>query len=76
MSRIPPHAKPMVRPTLPPEMFLHPENKHATLLDMQTARSVAAKREFFISLIRLGTSAKHVLGRVQVKGAEYCGGAR
>ena len=40
-----------------PDMFLHPENKQATLLDMQTARSVAAKREFLISLIRLGTSA-------------------
>ena len=38
-------------------MFLHPENKQATLLDMQTARSVAPKREFLISLIRLGTSA-------------------
>ena len=47
----------MVRPTLPPYMFLHPENKQATLLDMQTARSVVAKREFLISLIRLGTSA-------------------
>ena len=46
----------MVRPTLPTDMFLHPENKQTTLLDMQTARRVAAKREILISLIRLGMS--------------------
>ena len=40
-QELPPHAKPMVRPTLPPDMFLHPENKQATLLDMQTARMKA-----------------------------------
>ncbi len=43
-QEVPPHAKPVVRPTLPPDMLLHPENKQAMLLDMQTARSVAAKR--------------------------------
>ena len=55
-QEVPPHAKPMDRPTLLPDMIIHPENKQETLLDMQTARSVAAKREFLISLIRLGTS--------------------
>ena len=29
-------------------IFLHPESKQATSLDMQTARSVADKREFLI----------------------------
>ena len=42
---------PMNRPTLLPDIFLHPESKQATLLDMQTARSVADKREFLFSLI-------------------------
>ena len=46
-----------VRPALPPDLLLHPENKQATLLDMPTARSVSAKREFLISLIRCGASA-------------------
>ena len=50
-QEVPPHAKPMNRPTLLPDIFLHPENKQATSLDMQTARSVADKREFLISLI-------------------------
>ena len=48
---ISPHAKPMNRPTLLPYIFLHPESKQATLLDMQTAQSVADKQEFLISLI-------------------------
>ena len=39
-------------------MLLHPENTQATLLDMQTARSVAANRECIISLIRLGASTE------------------
>ena len=51
------HAKPVVRPALPPDMLLHPENKQATLLDMPTSRSVSAKREFLISLICCGASA-------------------
>ena len=50
-QEVPPHAKPMNRPTLLPDIFLHPESKQATLLDMQTARNVADKREFLISLI-------------------------
>ena len=50
-QEVPPHAKPMNRPTLLPDNFLHPESKQATLLDMQTARNVADKREFLISLI-------------------------
>ena len=50
------HAKQMVRPTLLPDMFRHPEKKQATLLDMQTVRSVAAKLELLTSLTRLGTS--------------------
>ena len=29
-QEVPPRAKPMVRSTLPPDMFLHPENKQAT----------------------------------------------
>ena len=37
--------------TLLPDICLHPESKQATSLDMQTARSVADKREFLISLI-------------------------
>ena len=49
-QEVPPHAKPMNRPTLLPDIFLHPESKQATSLDMQTARSVADKREFLISL--------------------------
>jgi len=57
-QEVPPHAKPVVRPTLPADMLLHPENKQATLLDMQTARNAAAQQEFFISLIRLGASAE------------------
>ena len=40
-------------------MLLHPENKQATLLDMQTARSVATKCEFVISCIRIGSSAEN-----------------
>ena len=32
--------------------FLHPESKQATSLDMQTARSVADKREFLFSWAR------------------------
>ncbi len=39
-------------------MIIHPKNKEATLLDMETARMVAAKREFLISLVRLGTSTE------------------
>ena len=69
------HAKPMVRSTLLPDMFRHHEKKQATLLDMQTVRSVAVKQEFLTSLTRLGTSdvilaeKEHgtCLGRVQVK---------
>lgn len=57
-QEVPPHVKPVNRPALPPDMLLHPENRQAMLLDMQTARSVAAKREFLISLIRLGISAR------------------
>ena len=56
-QEVPPHAKPVVRPTLPPDMLLHPETNQATLLDMETARSVALKREFLISLICLGLPA-------------------
>ena len=47
----------MVRPSLPLDMMLHPENKQAMLFDTKTARSVATKREFLINLIRIGTSA-------------------
>jgi hypothetical protein len=57
-QEVPPHNKPVVRPTLAADMMLHPENKLSTLLDMQTARSVAVKREFLISLIRLGASVE------------------
>ena len=42
-------------------MPLHPENKQATLLNMPTARSASAKREFLISLIRCGASAEDSL---------------
>ncbi|KAL8619946.1 hypothetical protein ACOMHN_015228 [Nucella lapillus] len=55
-QEVSPHAKPAFRPALPLDMLLHPENKEMTLLDMQTARNVANKREFLISLIRLGDS--------------------
>ena len=41
-QEVPTHSKPVIRPTLPPDMLLHPENKQATLLDMEAARSVAA----------------------------------
>ena len=50
-QEVPPHAKPMDIPALQPDICLHPESKQATSLDMQTARSVADKREFLISLI-------------------------
>src|SRR5690349_10761005 len=39
-------------------MLLHPENKVATLLDMQTARILAENNEFLISLIRIGASVE------------------
>ena len=52
-----PHAKPMNRPTLLSDIFLHPESKQSTSLDMQTARSVADKRELLISLIW----ARHIM---------------
>ena len=56
---VPSHIKPLVRPALSHDMLLHPENKQATLLDMQTARNVAAKRDFVVSCIRIGSSAEN-----------------
>ncbi len=57
-QEVPAHVKPVVRPVLPPDMMLHPENKQAMLLDMQTAKNKAAKTEFLISLICLGESVE------------------
>ena len=38
-------------------MLLHPEHKEATLLDSDSARIVAAKREMVVSLIRARTTS-------------------
>ncbi len=57
-QEVPHHAKPVVRPTLPQDMLLHPENEQVTILDMKTARTKATKQDFLISLIRLGASPK------------------
>ena len=48
-------------------MFLHPENKQATLVDMRTVQSVAAKREFLISFMRLGTAVVLLAERCLVR---------
>jgi len=57
-QEVPPDVKPVVQPTLPPDMLLRPENKQAMLIAMPNARSLAAKFEFLISLILLGASAE------------------
>ncbi|KAH3840203.1 hypothetical protein DPMN_113648 [Dreissena polymorpha] len=54
-QEVPPYLKPIVRPALSQDMLLHPEAKQATLLDTQTARNVATKREFTLSVLRNGS---------------------
>ena len=58
-QEVPPHIKPIVRPALSQDMLLHPETKQATLLDTQTARNVATKREFTISVLRNGSEIEN-----------------
>lgn len=60
------HAKPVVRPALPPDMLLHPENKQATLLHVATAKGLSGKHEFLISLIRSGVSGGDLLMQAAV----------
>ena len=50
------HFKPAVRPSLPPDMLLYSDEKETRLLDIDSARNEAFKKEFVISLIRLGHS--------------------
>ena len=58
-QEVPPHFKPIVRPALSQDMLLHPETKQATLLDTKTARNVATKREFTISVLRNGSDIEN-----------------
>ena len=56
-----PYAKPPVRPSLPANMLLTPENCNIIHLDTEVARNKAAKLEFCIHLVRTGLSQKSVL---------------
>ena len=51
---VPPYNKPAVRSSLPDDMALYPENRQVEHLDMDGARTLSKKREFAISLLRLG----------------------
>ena len=53
-QQVQPYPKPTERPSLPNDMKLHPENVQLDILDMKTARETAAKREFLITLLRVG----------------------
>ncbi|KAH3897523.1 hypothetical protein DPMN_021711 [Dreissena polymorpha] len=58
-QEVPPHIKQIVRPALSQDMLLHPETKQATLLDTQTARNIATKREITISVLRNGSEIEN-----------------
>ena len=51
---VPPHNKPILRPKLPEDMYLHPENHQVECLDMEGSRLLSCKREFAINLVRCG----------------------
>ena len=73
-QEVPAHNKPVVRPSLPPDMILNPEHKQAELLDMQGARTTSSKREFAISLIRRGAATEDPLiwAGVHAHGVHVC----
>ena len=58
---VPPHNKPILRPMLPEDMVLHPENHQVECLDMEGSRLLSCKREFAINLVRCGMSAEDPL---------------
>ena len=58
---VPSYNKPTVRPSLPDDMALYPENRQVEQLDMDGARTLSKKREFAISLLRLGLSPQDPL---------------
>lgn len=53
-QNVPPYEKPALRPSLPKDMVLVPDNAQVEHLDIQGARDTAAKHEFAISLARVG----------------------
>ena len=56
---IPPYNKPAVRSSLPDDMALYPENRQVEHLDMDGAGTLSKKREFAISLLRLGLAPEN-----------------